>query len=356
MPDDFDYSKPVDRNRLIDPSTPIFTAILIALCVVFTAAFLLAPQNDKSNVLVRLSDFAVPGPEQVWDGHYLGLFTSFFVHLSLMHIAFNMLWLWRLGGTLEKTVPLWKYVLFLVGGTVVGSCCELLISGQTGAGASGAGYALMGLLWAGRGFHDSWRRMATRENMQLFLVWGVLCIFLTATHTMAIANGAHFGGFLFGLAIGNLFFSPRRKPIWIPALVFLAAVCVVSLTWMPWSSTWNWYKGNQAYDRHHYKDAIAYGERGLRLGDDRAGFLHNIGVSWNRLSEEESAKGHNEDAAAAEAKAKARFAEEDALKATLQSASTPSENGSDGSGQRYPVGRKAGPQEALPSQNRDKGP
>jgi membrane associated rhomboid family serine protease len=351
MPDDFDYAKPVDRNRLIDPSTPIFTAILIVLCVVFTAAYLLAPHNDKSNVLTRFSDFAVPGPEQVWDGRYLGLFTSFFVHLSLMHIAFNMLWLWRLGGTLERTVPLWKYVLFLVGGTVVGSCCELLITGQTGAGASGAGYALMGLLWAGRGFHDSWRRMATRENMQLFLVWGVLCIVLTATHTMAIANGAHFGGFLFGLAIGNLFFSPRRKPIWIPALVFLAAVCVVSLTWMPWSSSWNWYKGNQAYDRHHYAESITYYERSLRLGGDRGDLLSNIGYSWSNLAEEERTKGHAAAADAAEAKATAISEEVGATaKAAPSSDSAPPDSGP---GQLYPLGRRPG--SGAPPKN-SKGP
>ena len=356
MPDDFDYSKPVNRNRLIEPSTPVLTMVLIALCVVFTAAYLLAPKNDPGNTLTKLSNFAVPGPEQVWSGHYLGLFTSFFVHLSLMHIAFNMLWLWRLGGTLEMTVPLWKYVLFLVGGTVVGSCCELLISGQTGAGASGAGYALMGLLWAGRGFHDSWRKVATRENMQLFLVWGVLCIFLTATHTMAIANGAHFGGFLFGLAVGNLFFSPRRRPIWIPALVFLAAVCVVSLTWMPWSVGWNWYKGNQAYHSHRYAASVAYGERALRLTGDRAGLLNNTALLSEHISAEAHANGPREVAAAIEAEANAMFGEPTAAeKADSQNAETPSEIGADGSSPNSPALRNAGPQEALPSQNRDKG-
>jgi len=45
------------------------------------------------------------------------------------------------------------------------------------------------------------------RDMRLFLVWGVLCIVLTVMHTFAVANGAHFGGLLFGLAVGNLFFS-----------------------------------------------------------------------------------------------------------------------------------------------------
>jgi membrane associated rhomboid family serine protease len=283
MPDDFDYSGSLSRNPLRNGSTPILTMALIALCVILTAIFHLAP-DDKSNSLYKLSHIILLNPDQIWNGHYLGLFTSFFIHLDIMHLAFNMYWTWKLGSTLETTIPPWKYLLFLVMATMVGSCCELLISGQTGAGASGAGYALMGLLWAGRGFHDSWRKLATRETMQSFLVWGVLCIVLTITGTFAVANGAHAGGLLFGLAVGHLFFSPRRKPIWASALVFLAVACALSLTWMPWSSPWNWYKGSQDYDRHHYRASIAYFERALSTGGEKAPLLYNIALSWYKLT------------------------------------------------------------------------
>ena len=251
MPDDFDYSQPVNRNRVTDGSAPLLTIGLIALCVLLTAIFWIAPQDDKSNSLYKVVHIALLTPDQIWSGHYLGLVTSFFIHLDLMHLGFNMIWIWKMGATLEKSVSAWKYVLFMVMGTAVGSCCELLVSGQTGAGASGAGYALMGLFWGGRGFHDSWRQLGTRDNMRLFLVWGVFCIFMTVTHVMSVANGAHFGGLLFGLAVGYLFFSPQRKPLWISALILVLGLCVVSLTWVPWSSTWNWYKGSQAYNRHH---------------------------------------------------------------------------------------------------------
>lgn len=328
MPDDFDYSQPVSRNRIIDPSTPVLTMALIALCCIITAAYLLVP-TDNGSPLYKLGHFAVLRPEQIWDGRYLALFTSFFVHLSILHIAFNMLWLWRLGVVLEMTVALWKYVLFLVSATMVGSCCELLLSGQTGAGASGAGYALIGLLWGGRGFHESWGRLATKENMGTFLVWGVLCIFFTFTKTMPVANGAHFGGLLFGVAVGKFFFAPRRQAVWSVALVFLLGVCVLSLTWLPWSSTWNWYKGSQAYDRQHYQEAIAYYERGLRTTDDRQGLLSNIGLSWLRIADEAIAKKQPEAAGIALKKSEEALAAANALPAPSRN----SEDSSDGSAQ-----------------------
>lgn len=288
MPDDYDYSQPVKRKTLFNGSAPLLTMTLITFCAVFTVAYWIAPHNDTVNPLSNLVSAILPTPDQIWDRHYLGLFTSFFVHLDIMHLVFNMLWLWRLGSTLEMTIPPWQYLLFILAATVVGSCSELFLSGQTGAGASGTGYALMGLMWAGGGFHESWRRVANRDNMRLFLIWGVLCIFLTLSHTMNIGNGAHFGGLLFGLAVGYLFYAPRPKLVWIPVLVFMLAVCVLSLTWMPWSSSWNDYKGTQAYEHRHYQDALAYYDRGLHAVGSRSNplLLSHIALTWLQIAEE----------------------------------------------------------------------
>ena len=143
MPDDFDYSRPVAR----DGAAPVLTMALVALCVLFSAVKWIAPADDPNNALYKLVHVLLLTPDEIWAGHYFGLFTSFFIHLDFFHLLFNMFWIWKMGVTLEMSLPLWKYALFLVVATMVGSCCELLISGQTGAGASGAAYALMGLLW-----------------------------------------------------------------------------------------------------------------------------------------------------------------------------------------------------------------
>lgn len=352
MPDDFDYSQPVSRNRIVNGSPPFITIALVALCVVFTAAYWIAPADEKSNPLYKVVHVLLLDPGSIWNGHYLGLFTSFFIHLDPMHLLFNMFWLWKMGSVLEETVAPWKYLLFLVTATMVGSCCELLISGQTGAGASGAGYALMGLLWGGRGFHDSWRRLATRETLNLFLIWGVFCIFLTVTNMMHIGNGAHFGGLLFGLAVGNLFFAPRRKTVWAAALVFLFGVCVVSLTWLPWNSSWNWYKGSQAYDRNRFKDAIGYYEASMHTSNQRGGLLNNIALCWSRIAAEERAHNHMEAAAAAGAKSDEVTAVENRVSPPSQSTEVPSEGPTENSQEGSPArpGQEPSPSKSTKGQ------
>ncbi len=327
MPDDFDYSKPVSRQRQTAESVPLFTMAFIVLCVTITAAYWIVPE-DNGSPAYKLGHFAVLDPAQIWDGRYMALFTSFFVHLSIMHLAFNMMWLWKLGSALEMTVPAWKYLLFMLIATMVGSCCELLLSGSTGAGASGAGYAMMGLLWGGRGFHRSWEQVATKENMRLFLVWGAICIYLTVSHTLPVANGAHFGGLLFGVAIGKLFFAPARKPVWIGALALLALTCALSLTWMPWSYSWNWYKGMQAGKRNHHADAIVYYERSIRTGGDKAALLGNIAIEWFNITNQALGDNHPEEAK--RAAAKAEEASMASTAAALKAASDPSNAGSGG--------------------------
>ncbi|MCW3051334.1 MAG: Rhomboid family protein [Chthonomonadales bacterium] len=303
MPDDYDYSQPVKRNTIVKGPIPFQTMALITFCAVFTSFYWIAPHNDTVNPLSNFISAILPTPDQIWDRHYLGLFTSFFVHIDIIHILFNMMWLWKLGSVLEVTIPPWQYLLFILLATVVGSCCELFISGQTGAGASGTIYALMGLMWAGGGFHESWRQVATRDNMRYFMIWGVLCIFLTVSHTLNVGNGAHFGGLLFGLAVGYLFYAPRRRLVWIPVLVGMVTVCIMSLAWMPWSSQWNDYKGTQADERHRYTEALAYYERGLRVGGESYWFLDRIALTWMEIAEEAHRSNRKEEADAALKKA-----------------------------------------------------
>jgi hypothetical protein len=171
----------------------------------------------------------------------------------------------------------------------------------------------------------------------LFLIWGVICIFLTVTKIMPIGNGAHFGGLLFGFAVGNLFFAPRRKPIWVAAFIFLFGVCVVSLSWLPWNSSWNWYKGSQAYEHNHFKDAIGYYEAGLRNSNERGSLLHNIALCWSNIADEERAHNHMDASAAADAKADEAMAAENRVSPPSRSSEVPSEGATGNSEEGSPT-------------------
>ena len=155
--------------------------------------------------------------------------TTAFVHGGWLHLLFDMLWLVQLGRILENTLHPLAYLGFVVAAAAVGSGCELLIPPhQTGIGMSGVVYAMFGLMWAGRSAFASWASVATPDNLRLFVLWGLFCIAGTYLHFLNIANGAHVGGFLFGLSVGYLFFTLRRHWVWAVPLVLLAGVTVFS--------------------------------------------------------------------------------------------------------------------------------
>ena len=280
MPDSFDFSKP--RAQLASgDSRPLLTYLLVALSVLVTLAY--HTSADMPGTLwYRIGHLGAIDPIQVWNGRYYFLITSIFAHGSIAHIVFNMLWLVQMGTILEMTLKPWQYALFIVGAAVAGSCAEMAI-GSEGIGMSGVVYAMFGLMWMGQGKYPAWRAIATRNNLNIFLIWGVACVIMTYAHIMSVANAAHAGGFVFGLSIGGLFFAPRRDLRWAAALAALVSICILSLTWVPWSGDWDFWKGSQQFRRQNYREAIQWYQRSLAHGTDAHANLYNIGAAWHNI-------------------------------------------------------------------------
>lgn len=233
MPDNWDFTQKPKREGNLG-QTPILTYLLVALSFVTTAAYLTAG-NQPGTLWYSVGHFGfaeTPGAAP-W-----GLLTTVFIHGSWMHLIFNMLWLVQIGRILEATLSPVVYLAILVGAAAVGGGCEFLVElltlhqGSTGIGMSGVVYALFALMWAGRGEYPAWGMVATQANLRLLVGWGLLCIVGTyaglfrAFGLPGIANGAHAGGFLFGLSVGFLFFSARRRWAWAAPLLLLVGATV----------------------------------------------------------------------------------------------------------------------------------
>ena len=317
MPDDFDYSKfdysKPREARLNTDTQPLLTYLLCAISVIVTFAAFANP--EPGTFLYRLGHLGLGTPNDVWNGRYYFLVTCIFNHVAWWHLLFNMMWLVQLGRVLETTLKPWQYALFMLCAAVVSSCSEMMI-GSEGVGMSGVVYAMFGLLWAGRGAHPSWGGVATRQNFNYFVGWGLLCVFLTYANIMPIGNAAHGGGFLFGLCIGWLFVAPRRRPLWWIPLAGLGVVCVLALTWVPWSPAWKtrgydpaFDKGSQEFDRRNYAQAIQWFEEALKSVPHEETAERNIEYSWHNMASDALKRGDKKTAAEAqkqEAQAKAR--------------------------------------------------
>ncbi|WP_227625007.1 rhomboid family intramembrane serine protease [Fimbriimonas ginsengisoli] len=216
----------------------------------------------------------------IYKGAYWALISSAFVHVQLLHLLFNLSWLWSLGGALERTIGPWRWLLFLLTSAFVSSGLQLALGGM-GIGMSGVIYAMFGFAWATRRRFPEMAMMATKGNVQIFVGWGVLCIFLTYTHLMNIGNGAHFGGLLFGLAVGALVDHPKLR---IPAslgLVVLTAGAIVPLYWNPLSPLWAAWKADGAFQRNDVPEAIRFTRMYLdRGGDDQEWAWRNLAIVY----------------------------------------------------------------------------
>jgi len=308
MPDNWDFSQ--SRQRQADPlaQVPILTYLLVGLSVVISGAAMLGTQAGP--LIARLGTFGYVSADEIWAGHVWGLVTTVFIHGSILHLLFDMLWLAQLGRILERTLPPAVYLAFIVAAAAVGSATELLISGQTGIGMSGVVYALFGLMWAGRGYDASWRAVATRGNLQYLVGWGLFCIVATYFHWLNIANGAHAGGFLFGLCVGYLCYSPRRRYVWAAPLVLLLAANVLACTWQPWSPNWTFWKGNREFSRMQYAQAIGWYQKSLGRGGNPQANWNNIGLAWGNIAQQDL--GRNDLLGAAQAAQEQQSAEEKA--------------------------------------------
>jgi membrane associated rhomboid family serine protease len=161
------------------------------------------------------------------DGAYWQPLTAGFMHVSLLHIAFNMYVLWVIGPQLELALGRVRFLALYLLSLLAGSAVVLWAAPeyQATVGASGAIYGLFAALLV--------LALKVGGDVRQLLVLIGINVFLT----FAIPNiswQGHLGGFIGGAAIAvALIHAPRqrRTPYQVGALLLVAlaiAVAVIS--------------------------------------------------------------------------------------------------------------------------------
>lgn len=161
--------------------------------------------------------------EGVADGQWYRLLTSMFLHSGYVHILFNMVSLWWIGGPLEAALGRARYLtLYLVSG-LAGSALTYLIAdaNQPSLGASGAIFGLFGATAV------LMRRL--RYDMRPIIALLVINLIFTFNPAFNISWEAHVGGLVGGVVIGYaMVHAPRERRALIQygvcALVMVAVV------------------------------------------------------------------------------------------------------------------------------------
>ncbi|MDT0545476.1 MULTISPECIES: rhomboid family intramembrane serine protease [Streptomyces] len=207
----------------------LLTKILIGinLAVWFMA---LAVGDHFVNALDLVGRAYDPGTNSlvgVAEGQWYRLLTSVFLHQQPIHIAFNMLSLWWLGGPLEAALGRARYLTVYLLAGLGGSALSYLLAAQNqpSLGASGAIFGLLGATAV----------LMRRLRYDMRPVIALLVLNLLFTFTWAnISWQAHVGGLVVGTVVAyGMVHAPREKRALVQqGTCVLALLVIVAMVWV----------------------------------------------------------------------------------------------------------------------------
>tara|TARA_B100002003_G_C14154861_1_gene555821 strand:- start:2765 stop:3652 length:888 start_codon:yes stop_codon:yes gene_type:complete len=184
-------------------STPI-TFLLFTICALVAlvsqlgseanrVAYLFYPliaTNGLGSLLGDIGSFTI----------FLQTLTPMFLHFGLLHIVFNMLWLWYFGKQLEVVQPSWLFLIVIVVTSFVANTAQYLtVNYNNFGGMSGVVYGLVGYAWI---IQLLVPRSRIQINGSMFAFFVVALVIMEIVASSWIATAAHVGGLVSGLGLG----------------------------------------------------------------------------------------------------------------------------------------------------------
>ena len=169
-------------------------AIVIACVVLFILSY--------TEMGKRLQDLMFIGsPEsgflyEVTHGQIWRLVTPIFIHLSILHILFNMLWFKDLGYMIEDRFGKNELLILILISGVVSNLAQYFVSGPQFGGMSGVLYAMLGFVWVYKKIHHDFEYALPARDITIMIGWLLMCL---TGFLGPIANTAHAGGLFVGM-------------------------------------------------------------------------------------------------------------------------------------------------------------
>jgi rhomboid protease GluP len=206
----------------IPMARPRWTFILLGVnVVVFLAMTVFGALNglglNGSQDFRVLLIFGAMQNQLIAQGEYFRLLTSMFLHIGLIHLAFNSYALFILGQDVERLYGAARFLLIYFLSGLGGSLASFAL-GASGisAGASGAIFGLIGTEIAYFTLHRATFGQRGQAQLRSLLMLAGINLFLGFT-IPGINNLAHMGGLVFGALLGWLLAPKYQAPsVFIP--------------------------------------------------------------------------------------------------------------------------------------------
>jgi rhomboid protease GluP len=176
----------------------------------------------------------------IWRGDYWRLLTCVFLHVGWIHLLWNTYGMFGWCADMEKAVGSGWFAFGYLTTGVGASAVSVLGHPAFGAGASGAGFGMIGMLLSMLYRREgSWDAFIRSPHVRNILVNTGIWVLIGMSGVMRMDNYAHLGGFAFGILCGLVVGRRRgrQERRWIVSLAayilvwagVVAAACVPGL-------------------------------------------------------------------------------------------------------------------------------
>ncbi len=172
---------------------------LIILCgLVFITQNLPGISGLTSYLYFSQDQFGIVPFQEIRQGQIWRLWTPILLHGSIMHFAFNMIWIFQLGRMMEQIEGSFYFVFFVLFTALFSNVAEYLWTGPMFIGISGVVYGLLGYTFAMAQYS---RRPYILDHFTMaFMIGWMVLGFLGIIGN--IANVTHLAGLMTGSFLG----------------------------------------------------------------------------------------------------------------------------------------------------------
>lgn len=193
------------KNMLMFQSRSIVTYTFL---IVLVAVFLFLHLQPIKEWLVPIAiNYGAKYNPLILAGDYYRLLTPSFLHFDLMHLLFNVVFIYQFGRMVEHVFGWWRMIILMIGSAIFGNLCSYAFVEGLSIGASTVAYGLLGaILFLG---------LEQRKIFMHFVRTLVFPILIFSIFWIIIEPGidvyGHLGGFLGGFLIASILGLPKQS-------------------------------------------------------------------------------------------------------------------------------------------------
>lgn len=132
-----------------------------------------------------------------------------FFHFSWLHVVFNTMWWWQLGGSIEQVIGKFSLFTVLIVSALVSNVGQFMVDGPNFGGLSGVVYALVGYVWWMGWLMPEKGLSLSKPIIGFMLFW--LLLGYTSLMPINVANTAHLLGLVSGCTLAFLQVLKTKK-------------------------------------------------------------------------------------------------------------------------------------------------